>query len=146
MAAVLPSGPYPNAPTPDGRLTKRRAWFLYGVAGFTKAQIKEIAAAPTNTAVDQAIFETGCTKGDDLADLSSCLDTLVGVLRYLNLPLPTNQRTGMYMLDRTVLRRALRDAFASGAISWTKIDALPIEKILRPTGYRAIEQFNHLVE
>ncbi len=146
MTAVLPASPYPNAPKPDGLLTKQRAWFLFGVAGFTKAQIKEITGARTDTAVWGAIVETGCIRGDDLADLSSCLDTLIQVMKHLGLPLPTNQRTGMYILDRTVLRRALRDAFADGAISWKKIDELPIEKILRPTGYRAIEQFNHLVE
>lgn len=117
---ILPAPPYPGAPKPSG-ITVGRAWFLYGVAGFTKAQITTLTGVP-RPEVERAVLSSLCTQGDQLRDSSAQARTVLTVMRMLGL----RKLRGVAPTDRSALRRALRHMFAMGLIPWKAVDALPL--------------------
>lgn len=121
--SVFPRPPYPSAPPPSG-ITLGRAWFLFGVAGFTKDQIRVLTGASKRD-VEDAVFCTRCTQGDRLEAISASPATVLHVMRSLGLTAP--QHLGRHRVpDRGKLRRLLRDTFVAGTVSWAVVDVLPL--------------------
>jgi hypothetical protein len=120
---ILPAPPYPNAPEPSG-ITTARAWFLHGVAGFTKAQIEVLTAEPFRSEIERCIFRSRTLKRDELEEYSRGPTTVGRIMHELGLPPPRSPETGKILHGRAALRRALREAFVAGRVSWAQVDAL----------------------